>query len=91
MRPLVVNIIVSNIFTRVLLYMKMLKESEKEKTIGIFVIFLSLVTFQSGRGGRVSWNLSLATPMSTLYRTVQLTALLLSCVYYVHAVSLCRS
>ena len=56
----------------------MLKETETEKTIGIFDIFLSGVTFQSGRG-RVPWSLSLATPMSTLYRIVVILRVL--CAY----------
>ena len=45
---------------RVLLYAKMLKETEE--TIVFFVTFLSLVAFQSGGGG--PWALLLpATPM----------------------------
>ena len=48
--PLVVNII--NTYRHVYcLYAKMLKETETEKTIGFFVIILSLEAFQLG-GGR---------------------------------------
>ena len=39
-------IVVSYCFTRVLLYAKMLRETETEETIGFFVAFLSLVAFQ---------------------------------------------
>ena len=44
--PQVLNIIVNYCGTRVLLYAKMLKETEIEKTTRFFVMFLSLVAFQ---------------------------------------------
>ena len=37
--------------TRALLHARMLKEIQTEETIGIFVTFLSLVSFQLGGGG----------------------------------------
>ena len=43
-----------------MLYTKMLRETETEETIGCFVTFLSLVTFQLGVG-QTSWT-PLATP-----------------------------
>ena len=59
MSPLIVNIIVDYRYKRVLLYTKMLKETETEKTIGFLVTFLSLVAFQLGG--------LLATPVITTY------------------------
>ena len=44
------QIVVNYFLTRLLLYAKMLRETETEKTIGFFVTFLSLVAFQSGVG-----------------------------------------
>ena len=38
-----------------LLFAKMLKETETEKTIVFFVTFLSLVAFQLGRVGQAHW------------------------------------
>ena len=46
-----INIIVNYCCTRVLLYAKMLTETETEETIVFFVTFLSLVAFQVGGGG----------------------------------------
>ena len=43
------NTIVNYCFKSVLLYAKMLKETETEDTIGFFVTFLSLVAFQLRR------------------------------------------
>ena len=57
-----INIIVNYCCTRVLLYAKMLTETETEETIVFFVTFLSLVAFQLGRGGQAPWA-PLATPM----------------------------
>ena len=45
---------------RVLLYAKLLKETETDETIGFFVTFLSLVAFQLGGGGRLD------TPMNSI-------------------------
>ena len=45
---------------RVLLYAKMLRETDSEETIDFFVTFLSLVAFQLGVG-RAPWTL-LAKP-----------------------------
>ena len=51
-----IDIIVNYCCTRVLLYAKMLKETETEKTIVFFVTFLSLVAFQLGAGlGPLHW------------------------------------
>ena len=44
------NIIVNYCCTRVLLYTKILKKTETEKTIVFFVTFLSLVALQLGEG-----------------------------------------
>ena len=44
------QIVVNYCYTRVLLYVKMLREIETEETIGFFVTFLSLVVFQLGVG-----------------------------------------
>ena len=49
-----INIIVDYCCTRVLLYAKMLKETETEETIVFFVTFFSLVAFQLG-GGAGPW------------------------------------
>ena len=48
---------------RVLLYVKMLKETEAEETILVFLTFLSFVAFQLGGEGPPA--LPLATPMPT--------------------------
>ena len=45
------NIIVNYCCTPVLLYAKMLKETEAEETIVFFVKFVSLVAFQFGGPG----------------------------------------
>ena len=51
---------------RVLLYVKMLKETEAEETILVFLTFLSFVAFQPGGGGGDGPPaLPLATPMPT--------------------------
>ena len=50
-RPFWINIIVEYCSTRVLLYAKMLKETETEEAIVFLVTFLSLVAFQL-EGGR---------------------------------------
>ena len=62
-RALWINIIIDYCCTNVLLYAKILKETEE--TIVFFVTFLSLVAFQlgGGGGGRAPWASSLATPM----------------------------
>ena len=60
------NIIVGYSCTRVLLYAKMLKETETEETIVFFVTFLSLVALQLGRGGGPSPPL--ATPMTIAHK-----------------------
>ena len=57
---LVVNLIAKYCYTHVLLYVKMLKETETEETIPVhfFVAFLSLVSFQ------LEGTSPLATPMT---------------------------
>ena len=57
-----INIIVYYCCTRVLLYVKMLKETETEERMVFFVTFLSLIAFQLGEGGAGPWAL-LAMPM----------------------------
>ena len=60
-RALWINIIIDYCCTRVLLYAKMLKETEE--TIVFFVTFLSLVAFQLGGAGPL--GPPLATPMNS--------------------------